>query len=98
MILEVAILNVIPKETEAFELAFSKAQEIISSINGYISHDLQKCIEDKNQYILLVNWETIEAHEIGFRKSEEYQEWKKLLHHFYDPFPTVQHYKSTLKE
>ena len=98
MILEVAILNVIPKETETFEKAFSKAQEIISSMNGYISHDLQKCIEDKNQYILLVNWETLEAHQIGFRKSEEYQEWKKLLHHFYDPFPTVQHYESVLDE
>ena len=98
MILEVAILNVIPKETEAFEKAFSKAQKIISSIKGYISHDIQKCIEDKNQYILLVNWETLEDHEIGFRQSEEYQEWKKLLHHFYNPFPTVQHYKSILKE
>ncbi len=96
MILEVAILNVIPEETEAFEKAFNKAQGIISSMKGYVSHDLQKCIEDENQYILLVNWETIEDHEIGFRQSEEYQEWKKLLHHFYDPFPTVQHYKSVL--
>ncbi len=98
MILEVAILNIIPEKAEAFEVAFSKAREIISSMKGYISHDLQKCIEDENQYILLVNWETVEDHEIGFRKSEEYQEWKKLLHHFYDPFPTVQHYKSVLKE
>ncbi len=96
MILEVAILNVIPEETEAFEKAFNKAQGIISSMKGYVSHDLQKCIEDENQYILLVNWETIEDHEIGFRQSEEYQEWKKLLHHFYNPFPTVQHYKSVI--
>ena len=96
MILEVAILNVIPEETANFEKAFAKAQAIISSMKGYISHDLQKCIEDENQYILLVNWETLEDHEIGFRQSEEYQEWKKLLHHFYDPFPTVQHYKTVL--
>ena len=96
MILEVAILNVIPEEIEAFEKAFNKAQAIISSMKGYVSHDLQKCIEEEKQYILLVNWETIEDHEIGFRQSEEYQEWKKLLHHFYDPFPTVQHYKSVL--
>lgn len=94
MILEIAILNVISEETEAFEKAFNKAQTIISSMEGYVSHDLQKCIEDENQYILMVNWETLDDHEIGFRQSEEYQEWKKLLHHFYDPFPTVQHYKS----
>ena len=98
MILEVAILNVIPEETDAFEKAFNKAQAIISSIKGYVSHDLQKCIEDENQYILLVNWETLADHEIGFRQSEEYKEWKKLLHHFYDPFPKVNHYKSILKK
>ncbi len=60
-------------------------------MKGYICHDVLKCMEEENKYLLLVAWETLEDHEIGFRKSEEYQEWKKLLHHFYDPFPTVQH-------
>ena len=61
-------------------------------MEGYISHQLKKCIEKPNRYILLVNWETIESHTIGFRESRQYQEWKKILHHFYDPFPEVQHY------
>ena len=59
---------------------------------GYLSHELQRCIEQPNQYILLVRWETVAHHEIGFRTSPQYQEWKRLLHHFYDPFPSVQHY------
>ena len=92
MILEVAILNIKDGLSEEFEQVFSHAQRIIASMKGYISHELKKCIEKENQYILLVNWETIEDHEVGFRKSEEYQEWKKLLHHFYDPFPQVLHY------
>ncbi len=92
MILEVAILNIKEGLSKAFETSFQKAETIISSMNGYISHQLKKCIEEDNKYILLVNWETIEDHEIGFRKSVEYQEWKALLHHFYDPFPTVEHY------
>ena len=93
MILEVAILNIKKGQSEAFEKAFSRAKNIISSMNGYINHQLKKCIEEKDKYILLVNWETIEDHEIGFRKSENYQQWKALLHNFYQPFPTVQHYK-----
>jgi|SRR5690606_12083039 len=92
MILEVAILNVIPNQEKEFELAFAKASSIISSMPGYISHQLQRCVERQNQYILLVNWKKLEDHTIGFRSSEGYQEWKKLLHHFYDPFPTVEHY------
>jgi len=61
-------------------------------MNGYISHQLLKCIEKNNRYILLVNWKTLEDHTIGFRKSKEYQEWRALLHHFYEPLPEVEHY------
>ena len=93
MILEVAMLQVKPGLTIDFEQNFMKASGIISKMKGYINHELQKCIEDKKKYILLVRWETLEDHTIGFRRSEEYQEWKKLLHHFYDPFPTVEHYE-----
>jgi len=92
VILEVAILDVKEGEEGCFESAFSRAQLIISSMEGYVSHQLKKCIEKPNRYIFLVNWETIENHTIDFRESKQYQEWKKLLHHFYDPFPEVQHY------
>lgn len=93
MILEVAILDVIPGQENEFQAAFAKAAPIISSMPGYVSHQLQRCVEKQNRYILLVNWETLEAHTVGFRGSEGYQEWRKLLHHFYDPFPTVEHYE-----
>lgn len=92
MILEVAILDVKPGQCSEFEQAFSKAQDIISDIKGYISHQLKKCVENPHRYILLVNWETLEDHTEGFRGSAKYQQWKDLLHHFYDPFPSVEHY------
>lgn len=93
MILETAILDVIPTKNTEFEQAFAKAQKIISFMNGYISHELQKCIEQENRYILMVKWQTLEDHTVGFRQSPEYQGWKELLHHFYDPHPTVEHYE-----
>jgi heme-degrading monooxygenase HmoA len=92
MILEVAILDVIPDKTAEFEANFQKAQEIISSMNGWLGHQLQQCLELPNRYILLVRWQTVEDHIIGFRESKAYEEWKKLLHHFYSPFPVVEHY------
>ena len=92
MILEVAILDVKPGQEAEFQVAFGKAQAIISSADGYISHQLQRCIEKTSRYILLVNWQTLEDHTKGFRGSREYQEWRRLLHHFYDPFPEVEHY------
>ncbi len=93
MILEVAILDVIPGQESEFQAAFAAASPIISSMPGYIAHQLQHCLEKQNRFLLLVHWETLEAHTVGFRGSEGYQQWKKLLHHFYDPFPVVEHYE-----
>jgi heme-degrading monooxygenase HmoA len=92
MILEVAILDIRSGLTTEFETAFTTASSIIAAMPGYISHELQKCLGQPHRYILLVRWQTLEDHTIGFRISPQYQQWKSLLHHFYDPFPTVEHY------
>jgi heme-degrading monooxygenase HmoA len=96
MVLEVAILDVKTGQNEEFVAAFQQAAPLIASIPGYVSHELQKCLEQQQRYILLAYWQTLEAHTIGFRQSAQYQEWKRLLHHFYDPFPTVEHYVAVM--
>ena len=93
MILEVDVLDVRKGASEPFERDFRIAEKFISSIPGYLSHELQRCLEKQERYILLVRWESLEAHTIGFRQSPQYQEWKRLLHHYYEPFPTVEHYQ-----
>ena len=92
MILEIASLTVKSDQTTQFEAAFIEAAKIIACSAGYVSHTLQRCIERPNGYVLLVQWQTLEDHTIGFRQSAPYLEWKALLHHFYDPFPTVEHF------
>ena len=92
MILEAAPLQVRPGQSEAFEAAFREAQAIIASMPGHRSHELQRCLEREGHYLLLVRWDSLADHEEGFRKSPQYQQWKRLLHHFYDPFPVVEHY------
>ena len=59
---------------------------------GYIKHELKRCLEKPSRYLLLVTWETLEDHTVGFRHSPHYQAWKALLHSYYDPFPEVEHY------
>ena len=94
MVLEVAILDVRKGQENAFEASFQLASPILSSSVGYLSHQLQHCIENRSRYLLLVSWKTLEDHTIGFRQSPQYEAWKQLLHHFYDPFPIVEHYQS----
>ena len=92
MILEVAILDVRPEATVDFEAAFRVAEPIISSMSGYERHELRRCVEQSHRYLLLVWWKDLESHTVGFRGSPEYLRWRELLHRFYDPMPTVEHY------
>jgi heme-degrading monooxygenase HmoA len=94
--LEVAVLNIRPGQDAAFESAFAEAQAIISASPGYCGHQLRRSIETAGRYILLVRWAALEDHTVGFRQSAAYTEWQQLLHHFYDPFPTVEHYVEVL--
>lgn len=94
MVLEVAILDVKTGQEQDFEAAFEVAQNIIAGMEGYLSHQLQRCMENPGRYILLVNWTSLSAHTEGFRESAEYEHWRALLHHFYDPFPEVEHYEA----
>lgn len=92
LILEHALLNVISGRETEFEAAFGEARKIIESMPGFISLRVSRSLEVPSEYLLLVEWNTLEDHTIGFRQSAEYQQWRNLLHHFYEPFPVVEHF------
>jgi len=97
MILEHACLDVIDGEERAFEEAFDRAKRIIASMPGFNALRLDRCLETPSRYLLLVEWDRLEDHTEGFRGSAEYQEWRQLLHHFYNPFPVVEHYEPLVR-
>lgn len=97
MVLEVAALDVRSGRAAAFEAAFREAQPLITCQAGYQRHELRRCAESEQRYLLLVWWDTLEAHTEGFRSSAEYERWRELLHGFYDPFPEVLHYTPFLE-
>ncbi|QIM62813.1 antibiotic biosynthesis monooxygenase [Pasteurellaceae bacterium Orientalotternb1] len=93
MITEFARLNVKAGREQAFEAAFAQAKQIISQQAGFISLRLYRHCEQTGVYQLEVYWQDIASHKDGFRQSADYQQWKALLHHFYDPFPSVEYFQ-----
>jgi heme-degrading monooxygenase HmoA len=97
MVLEHALLPVRPGHEEEFERAFASATAIISAVPGFRRLTLSRCVERPSGYLLLVEWDTLEDHTEGFRGSPGYDEWRRLLHHFYEPFPVVEHYEGVVE-
>jgi heme-degrading monooxygenase HmoA len=98
VITEHAVLEVIPGQESDFVESMDRAKTLIACSPGFVSLRVERCVERSNCFLLLVEWETLEAHTEGFRGSEAYGEWRTLLHHFYDPFPVVEHFETVVSE
>jgi len=93
MILEIATLNIKPGAEKAFEEDLAHASHLIASIPGYIGHSLRRCVETPNKYNLLVEWEDVDAHMVGFRESQEYKKWSEILSPHYLPERSMEHFE-----
>ena len=74
MILEVADFRV--ADAQDFEAAMTELVPVISSSPGYLGHTVQRCVETVGRYVLLVRWESIDAHNVGFRQSPAFETWR----------------------
>lgn len=96
MVLEQALLHVRTGREKAFEAATRDAQPLIAASPGFLGIEVRPAIEQEGLYLLLVRWESIAHHRDGFRQSERYEEWRRLLHGFYEPMPDVIYFGETL--
>ncbi len=96
MITEHALLEVIPGQEDAFLEAMDEAKAHIAGSPGFVSLRVERGVERPGCFLLLVEWQRLEDHTEGFRSSAAYQEWRAALHHFYDPFPVVEHFEAVV--
>lgn len=92
MIVEQALLQVKPGQSGQFAKAMHQARPLIAAQPGFQSIEVCPSTDVPNQYLLLVEWDNVDSHRTGFRKSSEYEKWRTLLHDFYDPMPTVSYF------
>jgi heme-degrading monooxygenase HmoA len=96
VIVEHALLQVKPGQGVAFEAAMRAARPLIAVSPGFISIEVRPAAERADLYLLRVVWTDIAAHRDGFRGSDRYQDWRKLLHGFYEPVPVVEYFGESI--
>jgi heme-degrading monooxygenase HmoA len=91
MVLESAELLIKPGMEDEFEAGVRAAAPLFRRARGCAGMQLQRGIENPRAYRLLVRWETVEDHNVHFRGSEDFQEWRRLVGHCFDGAPSVSH-------
>ena len=92
VVLEVAIIEVTPGQEDEFVSAYHRVRSEVSGAPGCRSIRMTRGVESPSRFVLLVEWESVEAHEQGFRATERFARWRAAIGpHFAGP-PNVEHY------
>jgi heme-degrading monooxygenase HmoA len=93
MILEIADIHIPPGQQFEFDAAIVRAVEtVLARAKGYRGYEVRKGIESPERYILMIYWDTIQDHTIGFRQSELFTEWRAIIGPFFAQPPQVEHF------
>ena len=92
MVLEQAVIAIRPGTAAAFEAAMAEARLVIAASPGFVSLRLHRGIEAPERYLLLVEWETLDDHLVGFRESDRFTAWRTLIGPFFESPPDVVHF------
>jgi heme-degrading monooxygenase HmoA len=92
MVLEVADIAVLPGQEDAFAEAYREAVAHLRASPGFGSARMTRGIESPSRFVLLVEWDDLESHTVGFRESERFTRWRALIGPYFDGAPRVEHF------
>ncbi|HCT75425.1 MAG TPA: antibiotic biosynthesis monooxygenase [Micromonosporaceae bacterium] len=92
MVLEVALIDIKPGEEEAFAAAYRKGHETLATTPGCRNVRMTQGIESPARFVLLVEWDSVEAHVENFRNSERFVTWRGLIGQYFAAPPVVEHF------
>lgn len=96
MIVEVADFRVAPEKRAEFQSAMTgAARRLLSQTKGYLGHEILSCVESPDRVLLLVRWQTLEDHTVGFRQSPAFTEWRAAIGPYFAQPPQVEHFTAT---
>jgi heme-degrading monooxygenase HmoA len=91
MVLEVADFQVTPGAEEDFTNAYRGIKDVLTSTPGCRSARMARGVESPSRFVLLVEWDSIEAHEQNFRASDRFGRWRAAIGPFFASPPVVEH-------
>jgi heme-degrading monooxygenase HmoA len=92
MVLELALIDVQEGREDEFAAAYARAYPLVASTPGCRSVRMTRGVETPGRFVLLVEWDSIDAHLDNFRATERFQQWRALIGPYFDGAPRVEHF------
>ena len=91
-VLEVADLRISPGSESEFAAAYRGVRDVLASTPGCRSVRMTQGVETPSRFVLLVEWESVEAHEQNFRDTDRFEQWRGAIGPFFAGPPVVEHF------
>ena len=91
MVTEIADIRVVAERADTFPAAVREGLRFVSDTPGFRSARLTRSVETPARFVLLIEWDSVEAHTVGFRESENFGRWRGVVGPFFDGPPHVEH-------
>ena len=92
MVLEVALIDVLPGHEDEFAAAYAKGHPVLAGAPGCRSVRMTRGVESPSRFVLLVEWDSVEAHNDNFRATERFAQWRALIGPYFAGPPLVEHF------
>ncbi len=93
MILEVADIRITPGRQAEFDRAILHGLDtVVSRARGFRGYKVNKGVESPERYLLMIFWNTLEDHTVGFRQGPLFAEWRAIVGPFFAAPPVVEHF------
>jgi len=92
MVLEIATFDIVPGQEDDFLSAYRTVRHVIGSTPGNRSVRMTRGIESPSRFVLLAEWETVEAHTADFRGTERFTTWRAALSPYFAGPPQAEHH------
>lgn len=92
MVLEVALIDVVPGQEGAFAAAYARGHRLVATTPGCRSVRMTRGVESPSRFLLLVEWDTVDAHLQHFRATERFTAWRALIGPYFAAAPRVEHF------
>ena len=96
MVVEYIRYHVDADRSEEFERAYSEAAASLEASSHCLAYEIARGVEDPEAYIVRIEWDSVEGHEQGFRKSSEFGDFFSAVKPFFDDIEEMRHYESLL--
>ena len=95
MVIEYIRYSIPAGQADQFIAAYATAANVLRDSSHCLGYELSRCTEEPTSFILRIEWESLDGHMNGFRRSPEFREFFASVRPFVGNLEEMRHYERT---